>query len=545
MILAKCQSNVYIQIPQAALSFIGKTKECPDECPNKGNCRGSFDLNTENLILKDEDRYFNRTIGLIRYTADELRSIFGIYSAPFTSPDIGSKSAILDPPVIEKREPVIVERPKTPLTSKQTGKRINVGNDIYTNDDTLLLKYPRFFSLRNGLKRIFEYWECGIVFDNARCDKLNQEFIDLICAFSERTLYEEDVDAIIKNPSFDKNQKFFHLFYDVIYRDCPPRGFYWSDFERTTINTPKFFDESDFISKLQTDPEIERLYRERKSEVLHFLKCESEEQLSERLTLKRSREMNNVIWVDPKDNFTETNLGAISSFIDFLKNPDSLFIMDKKIKFLRKYTVKSGTIVKRQSDNLSYLNSTQRGKDAREVFDAVSISKIGDRQAAYDCYVTLLREYINEKSPEILEFGKLKFTKSKTEREITGIIYDYIKQQFVHSSSSKTLLDEKRGQALLAKSLYERGVFDCFTSNSAINVSEAMSLLDKVDSGAYTLSDHLSANMTGDTADISKKFKDDMIIKALITSKGSRAITTMVQSACNKYQKSYDTFTEE
>jgi hypothetical protein len=72
-----------------------------------------------------------------------------------------------------------------------------------------------------------------------------------------------------------------------------------------------------------------------------------------------------------------------------------------------------------------------------------------------------------------------------------------------------------------------------------------MSLLDKVDSGAYTLSDHLSANMTGDTADISKKFKDDMIIKALITSKGSRAITTMVQSACNKYQKSYDTFTEE
>ena len=179
-------------------------------------------------------------------------------------------------------------------------------------------------------------------------------------------------------------------------------------------------------------------------------------------------------------------------------------------------------------------------KEDESVFDLIAIPKEGNRQKAYDCYVTLLHEYMREKAPSSIEIGKVKFTRGRIKSDVVNTIHEFAKRKLIRRDIYQ--LHEHQGKALLAKSLYERGILSYLASENELSVDDDVAFLNKVAFGSYKMTDHLNNCMSGDVNAICKKFKDDALIRELISSKGTKLINSTVKVACDKYQKLYDAF---
>lgn len=512
---ARCQQKACIRIPDGATCKTGDEFICPQSCVYKNSICAKRTTFSVISVMNMEESSASK-IRYLTYSNEEAASVFGgSVPAVQTSADKPSTATLNASPRTDKEKTLdsngtagsTLSKYQTMFGNFNSPKRqpenSAQNNGLSNNNLKPLKEYDRYivggkvFSdaaevkavqfalpLKNALREIFSYWVTTAVFASEK--ELKDEFIWLICTTSRRDISVSEINHILTNGEYTISQKFFYLFYDILFRYEQPRGFYWCD-QRVSLNplTAIFKDKQDFIKRYcdvkQRGEQFRSFFWQHEKEILHFLGCESEEKLFEDMTLILSKEEKQLVLIDKYNRYLPVNLGSLSEFIQNMRTPTHLAQMQNMVCFLEKYYVSKLGVSRRglatpfeKSTSVKNDNGDRYEEDVT-MYQAAKLLSSASYATEYDCYMTLLKEYVKVFSPNEVTIGELHFTKNNFSVEIRNIIFDFCKAHF--GEADENVASKLQGKAWLAKSIYERGILSNFICENNSQIEEYFSLI--------------------------------------------------------------------
>jgi hypothetical protein len=346
-----CESGKWVQLPKNVVCKVGDVINCPKGCICFKKV-GTFSVASVWEI--DEKKVGNAA----KYSDEEIKLYWGQESVPTSSGSdiLGSNvdGVSADAGVLPNNRDNIQTNSGLPNSSTENArpksfgkslrsqpnstaeadeilrpqksyKYLNISGQIFTDDEEVR-KQTLSRPLKHALWEIFSYWETGFVFKSET--ELRDDFIWLITSTSKRTFKKSEIDAILLNEEYGRSEKFFYLFYDIIYRYEPLKGFYWCDEWHSEDPLSSYFsDRNDFMVKYcnAQSEQFRKFYMTHKKEILHFLGSDNEGKLFEDMTLSLAKKTNGEIVLIEQDNsYTPINMGKISVFITNMHQPSEL-----------------------------------------------------------------------------------------------------------------------------------------------------------------------------------------------------------------------------
>ncbi|MGN0813407.1 MAG: hypothetical protein ACI4MQ_07865 [Candidatus Coproplasma sp.] len=512
--VAKCKNGPFVQLPENVNIKSGDSIPCPDSCNYKvGVCANPECFSVTSVYQVDE----KKCVGAKRYSDAEVSSYWGQadlensdkeednYPSKVSdsSDNVPVGETVDIQPTVQAQTEANTNRssarPKTfgrslrtqsGGTSDDSPAKVDdvlkpqgsynsfmMSGKVYTDDASIKALMPTQ-PLRNALWEVFSYWETRSVFKDAT--QLKDEFIWLITTLSTRPFKRNEIDKILSNDEYGVSEKFFYMFYDVIYRYEKPKGFYWCDDVLSLYPLIALFrDKSDFMVKYcnpsSQGEQFRAFYMKHKREVLHFLGSEDEEKLFGDMTLALAKDRGDIVLIDKYNNFNPINMGTIDVFINNMQQPTDLANMNNMIYFLKRYRVTRLGVFPR---TIEYPFEGPAGANGAKE-DEIIYSTLGLGSSLslseYDCYVTLLQEYVRAFNPQKVTIGVLTFTQSNFSAELKEIVRSFCKAQFGQVSDEE--MREIKGRAWLAKSIYDRNILSTFVLENKTYVDSIMQLI--------------------------------------------------------------------
>lgn len=584
--VVRCSNRMCVQLPKDVRCNIGDIIPCPKSC----TCYKRVESFSVASVWQIDEKKAGRTA---KYSDEEIRAYWGqaiASSASFTNTDMQSSNVEANSPntdfVVERREnnQVVAEsaenageivRPKSFGKSQRSQpnsglevdailkpqgnyEKLEIGGMKFTDKITILsseMSQP----IRNALWFIFSHWETRSVFKTET--ELRDDFIWLITSTSKRTFKKSEIDAILLNEEYGLSEKFFYLFYDIIYRYEPPKGFYWCDKVLSRDPLSSYFrDKKDFVVKycnsFAQGEQFRLFYRAHKKEILHFLGIDNEEKLFEDMTLSLAKDVGEIVLIDKYNNYMPINMGKISSFIINMQQPTELNNMSNMVYFLEKYRVTRLGVVPRTIE--FPFEKSVRGDLQEDVsmYAALRLNSSARLASEYDCFVTLLHEYVKVFNPSEIKIGALTFTKSNFSHELEEIVKNLCKSYF--GQVSDDVLADYKSHAWLAKSIYDRNILSTYILENKSYVDKLMQLISKPTLEQYismfddcviqlhyrelTIHEYIAELMQEDIYTVCGEFREDNIINEFFNYKIKNWSKTNLSELFNKYQQQYETF---
>lgn len=319
-----------------------------------------------------------------------------------------------------------------------------------------------------ALRHIFSHWYVSRVF----CEDektLRDDFLGLLMLRGFRDK-EEQIRAIIEDPTLDVDHKFFRLFYRVIYRN-QINGFYWhkgDSLHRKVV--PYFQNQQDFYKCLASSSDPNAFLAKFDTcmdELITFLRAGSDEGDGREWfmnTIPRfvAEQQRLACYVRQRSNGSMEiiNFGSISDFVKRMSKPDTLENLEDRVAFLERFEISKNYRIHLRTVPLSI--SKRQGMEDDSVYTSVGLTDFETAQCAtaYNKYITLLKEYIRVFEPEQLTIGVYHFSARNFYTEVMDLIA--IAGAHLSEQNSSDTVDS-HGFYLL-KSLFARGVFDYYES---------------------------------------------------------------------------------
>ena len=534
--VVKCEYGKMIQLPCGVSESRGEQLRCPADCPSRKMCSMSSDRFRIAEVMTDDGR-IGRYGDLIRYSASEAGGMWGKGKAVQSYPDLDGAA---DSDDVEGDESIFEE-----LKSRSIYNMISVRRNVFSNDPAVRRNIPMSRPLGSAMKEIFQYWDTSAVFENNTT--LKDDFIWLMLSGSKGTpIYKSEVDAILNNKTYNRSQKFFHIFYDVVYKDNRPDGFFWCDDDSAFQPVmPRFKNKDDFLNYLFRDGGAGfKFYKARKDEVLSFLGVDSENDFFDELTCDYADDRGEVIWIDSRDGGKIRNFGSTERFIKMMHTPSDSETMQDMIEFLRCYTISSKGVDPRPSDIPFECVDIGKCSNEKAVLSAVGLP--GEASVTnYAAYLSLLREYIKSFSPREIKVGQLSFTGADYARETEDYIIGYCKERMIYSEGGESA-DAKRmkNKALLAANLYETGVLSSFGRVNDDGLGDCTKLMYKIAAGGKDVDMHwYIAKMKNDhPADFDKRIESDRLVSAWFEEVLPKNSESGINGSFSKYENLYRSF---
>lgn len=377
------------------------------------------------------------------------------------------------------------------LEAEREYNRIMIGGVVFTNDQQLR-NQMRGQPLLNAVDHIFYHWNLRAVFEDMyKANKLKDEFCWLLVKTADSLsgrIKKADVDDIL-NRDCTPSQKFFYLFYDVIYRRQEIRGFYWSD--RPTISSLRayFTNKKDFLNLYCDEKQGEAFrafFRICKSEIMHYLKCEDEDRLFEEATLEMAKTKGQILFVDYENEYKPLSLGRVEDFVARMKKPSDFIVMGEMVSFLRRFEILSTyeVVVRERLNPLSEtFNEDVELEDS--IYKALGLEASGRYATQYKYYKILLKEYTKVFRPTTIEIGHLRFSQNQYSQEIEKIVGKYCEMCFDLGDVPETEFQTCKGNAWLAKNLYEQKILSNYVCENQGTINQLMELVKNPTREAY------------------------------------------------------------
>lgn len=511
MIIVCCKHKKYIGIPEGMSCELGDVIPCPASCTG---CADKDKFTVEKLYNYDMSQYKPK-FKIYGYDGEEAADKLGVRQGrgqneaqtAATSRKVrdgevptgtehskedtlnkyrnmfGGGQNGMSAPKVQSHELYESDESDKCLKSCRTYDKFVIGGKIFSDKAEIKTNFNAQ-PLKYALREIFNYWITSAVFSSG--NELQDEFIWLVTTLSRRKISLSDVDKILSNDEYTLSHKFFYLFYDVIFRYEPPRGFYWCE-QRVSLYplSAVFKDKQDFVAHYCCEgnrgARFREFYRQHKNEVLHFLGCPDEQTLFDDATLIMAKSKKCIVLIDEYNEYTPIHLGSVAEFKKNMLAPTQLSLMQNMVNFLQKYYFSPLGVTRRVSA-LPFEKSTSdaegRGEKLEEdesMYKAAKLISSSSYATEYDCYMTLVKEYVRVFSPSVITIGELRFTKNNYSEEIKEIIYEFCKAHFGQVDEEDAA--KLQGRAWLAKSIYERGILVGYDCENKTDVEECISLI--------------------------------------------------------------------
>ena len=503
--IAVCHKKTPVQLPNGVTKSVGDMIVCPNSCPyrSSGGCSQVTEFKVMFPPKQITDEANAKKYRPVQYSQDEIREIFGScnvlipqsedrtpQAASFdhenSNEAVSQASAATTADTIRKYGSFGKSRRETndnPTTLsevlKSTGNynSFMIGGGMFSDDKEVKRKYHAR-PLKNAIGEIFYHWDTRAVFKSNR--ELRDEFVWLVTTTSDFVIHKEEVDRILDNADYTVSQKFFYVFYDVIFKRSRPNGFYWCDQKLSLSPLMAYFkDKHDFSVRYcnagNSGAVFRSFYKTRKKEILHYLSIDNENSFFEQMTFDLVNGQGEIVCIDRYNDYMPIRFGGVEAFIENMKRPSGLTTMRGMVSFLEKYRISREGIVLRSPQHV--FEKSERGnlQEDQSMYGALPLESSASYASEYDCYVTLLREYMREFSPEEVKIGELLFTKANYSTEIEEVARDLCKALF--GQVNDTVMEEKKSRAWLTKSLYERSILCTFSCENKNHIDRFMDLI--------------------------------------------------------------------
>ena len=439
----------------------------------------------------------------------------------------------------------------------------SVGGKVFSDDPTVRQKNRSARPLRFALWEVFNYWDTPSVF--ASPAKLRGEFLWLLSQI-ERKPDEKRVAAILESKDYSVSQKFFHLFYDAIYRYSPPKGFYWCDGRISTGPLSAMFsDREDFCRRYCASGQDGVLfragYRRCAKEVLHYLQYPSEERLFEDVSLLAAKHLKRIILLkkDKEDRYEPIDLGTCTEFVKAMSSRPDYARMQNMIAYLQRFRVLKGDVLVR-AEPLEMSVCPQDLTEPDCVFQAAGLSASARYSTEFNAYMTLLHEYTSAFSPAEVTVGELKFTKAGFSGELRALVFEFCKLYF--GQAEDRAVQRARGRALLARSIFKRKVLVGFLCEDEKELEKLLSLAAEpsceqyfslfrdprlyIDGRDMSVQDYIAQLLQADACRAGGALQSDERVRAFYAFKlGDASVAAAeqnIRSAAAQYERQYSEF---
>ncbi len=322
---------------------------------------------------------------------------------------------------------------------------------------------------RAAMTYIFNHWYVSRVFEDS-LDSYTEDFLYLLSVLGFRNR-EDKLREIVDDVKLDGNQKFFRVFYTIVYKN-QLSGFYWNDGDSPFKQIlPRFSSVNDFYVKLaraQEPNDFLSVYDGCLDELIYYVSSgkyldNGRAWFRKSLTQQISSRQNRILYVtDNEGRISINNLGEISDIVKRMSRPDSLSNLRALYNFLCDFKISStyDLVPRGESDRLVLSEGSIEEDDG--IYDILGVSDYGLSQCAsvYNYYATVLREYVNTFKPKEISFKGVSFTAHGFFGEILSVI---------SNAGAYTLTANYREYDAFkifetVRSLYSRGVFDYYES---------------------------------------------------------------------------------
>ncbi len=576
--VVRCNKKTAVRLPDGISKSTGEVVTCPEQCPYKNSiCAKTSNFKAiSSKTFDDEDLV--KAFRVVEYTqAEKVKFESSLSSddsidARKNDADI---SGITIPTASSHEEISSTSAPKVGMifgTSKRTNinevqeekllprktySEFVIGGKIYS-DDANMRRDGGAQPLKNALEAIFTFWETRCVFQN---NQLRDEFIWLATTVLKRDLYAKDFENILDDDTLSDSQKFFYIYYDIIYKYSTPKGFYWcNDRMSMTPLTSYFKGRLDFAKHYCANDaqgtQFRYFYSLHKKEILHYLGAENEETLFQSITLEYSKNSGYLIWFDPSKNYLPMNFGNASSFAKKMQVPNSFDEMQAMVRFFERFRLSRAGLVVR-SNEFVFEKSERNGlQEDESMYRALKLASSASYASEYDARVTLLREYMKTYNPTEIKIGTLTFTKSNFSGEIKKVVQDFCKARF--GQVDELVWNLRKGEAWLVKSLFERNILCTFECENRRYVSDLMNLIAdptleryfslytipviQIGKNDYTMSKYIENMLNEDVYTANGIFSEDIIINAYLNYKLAGTAPANLDNMLSTYQKQYEDF---
>lgn len=530
--IVTCDQNIKVQLPGGVKCTGGSTLNCPESCPRRRFCSmtsSSFEV----FSVEADDGYISSSRGLIRYSASEISSNFSSYNTLQTFPDFADDAFFDDDD--DDEAPALEE-----LKPERVYNQFSVRHRVFSNDPQVRMRIPLSRPLNVAMREIFTYWDTNAVFKSDT--ELKDDFIWLLVSSMDTVIYKGEIDMILKNPAYNRQQKFFHIFYDVVYRNNRPDGFYWCDDNSSSQPiVPRFTNRSEFIKYLMNEQGSGlRFYKSRKNEILSYLGIDDEQSLFYDITCDYERDHGQIILIDPDKSDAVKRFGTKEAFVQNMQRPTDLANMQAMISFLKQYSVNRHGVSLRPADiPLQIIDSVS---DDRTIYDAAGLPKNSDSQLAYSLYLSLLKEYIKSFAPQSISVGQLRFSSDNYSQEIETYIDDYVKELLIYGDGAETNeAKRKKGKALFAINIYENKILSSYELKNEDSLKEKIAMFYQVSAGSgMNMSWYLGRFKNDNLFDFCTSIQNDKIVKDWFEEVLPRNSAQQIENAMNRYQGMYN-----
>lgn len=345
-----------------------------------------------------------------------------------------------------------------------------------------------------ALRHIFRHWYVSRVF----CEDgktYREDFLRLLKlrGFAGK---EEELRRLADDPTLGVNQKFFRLFYNIIYKNAIS-GFYWSESDSPLRQIdPRFVNPDDFYKKMAelSDPtSFLAGYEDCFEELMTFLRAGKAESASdgrawfaENFPLVMAEKTGCVYTVTEKRGHLQIrSLGKLRDFAQNFADPASLEVMEERLHLFEHFRFNINRTLVPRTEPLRISHARETEDDS--VYALTGIAGLAASQAAtaYNFYMTLLCEYTESFHPDRITVGGLTFTRRNFYREILSLVTDAC----AHLSEGEGRTSPEEKQLYLVKSLFSRGVFRDFEKDCEADrlqeLRRAFIERDRLDLSAY------------------------------------------------------------
>jgi hypothetical protein len=374
--------------------------------------------------------------------------------------------------------------------------------------------------------------------------ELHDSFVWLMTRKANGVIYKAEVDAILNNPEYNRSQKFFHLFYDVIYKNKHPGGFYWCDHNSSFDPLrPKFGSKQEFIKFLMSgDGHGIDFYKKRREEVLSYLEVDDEREFISEIICEHAKNCDEIIWIDTAANYELKRFGSKRSFLQNMCRPTSLSSMRQMIDFLGEYRVTESGISRRPGDIPFEMIGGESSVNESTVYDLIGLSRQDMTKTGYEAYLSLLAEYLRSNSPATLKVGPLSLSGNYYE-ECEKYIFDFCCNALINNGEVDA---QDKKKAILAASLIERGVFGGYGKKISDSTRELIKLASSLnpESGNCNMSWYIGTLKTDNTAEFIKRINGNRLVQEWFK-RSSGDSAAEVNKIITKYNDLYRRFEQK
>ena len=274
------------------------------------------------------------------------------------------------------------------------------------------------------------------------------------------------------------------------------------------------------------------------------------------MTLALAKDVGEVVLIDKYNNYTPINMGKISVFIMNMQQPSEISNMRNMVYFLEKYRVSRFGIVPR---TVEYpFEKSVRGVLQEDVsmYKSLTLNSSASYASEYDCFVTLLHEYVKVFNPNEIKVGVLKFSKSNFSKEIEEIVKDFCKSYFgqVHDD----VFADYKSRAWLTKSIYERNILSTFILENKSYIDRIIQLISnptleqyfalfdncviQIYDRDFSIHQYIEELLQEDVYTVCGEFREDEILREFFNFKIKNWSKANLNELFSKYQQQYDSF---